>query len=218
MLDINIMGVQMNDTVLYLSRILNKLSKGSVIIRDYTRNHELYSCVPAVAGIDPAEDIIDYAGIGYTFSNATSEKYDTCIRLYDIDRMPDYEDATTLIIADESKRVSDALNAMDWSDFLDEGTKIMLLVKHYTGVVRKQYDPLVKNANIKHKFQIPMNAHDVKCGILAEHNEKYVFNSISTQFQEALMDITRVIRSDLEMTIKESEKLFKEVSKGAFKK
>lgn len=218
MLDINIMGVQMNDTVLYLSRILDRLSKGSVVIRDYTKNHELYSCIPYVAGIDPAEDIIDYAGVGYTFSNATSEKYDTCIRLYDVDRMPDYEDATTLIIADESKRVSDILNSVDWSDFTDENTEILLLVKHYTGVIRKQYEPLVKNAHIKSRFQIPMNAHDVKCGILAEHNEKFVFNTISTQFQEALMDITRIIRKDLGMTIKDSEKIFKEVSKGAFKK
>lgn len=218
MFDVNIMGVQMNDTVLYLSRILGRLSRGSVIIRDYTRTHELYYCMPAVDGIDPSDDIVDYAGVGYTFSNATSEKYDTCIRLYDVDRMPDYEDAATLIVADESRRASDILNGMDWSDFIEEGTDIMLLVRHYTGVIRKQYAPLIKNAAIKKVFRIGMNAHDVKCGVLAEHNEKYVFNTISTQFQEALIDITMVLRKDLGMSLRETEKLFREVSKGAFKK
>lgn len=218
MLDINIMGVQMNDVVLYLSRILKKLSKGGgVIIRDYTRCHELFCCIPCTDGIDPAEDIIDYAGVGYTFSNATEEKYDTCIRLYDVDRMPDYEDAVTLIVTDESKRAADALNTMDWTEFTDEGTEIMLLVKNYTGVIRKQFEPLAANAKIKNRFRIPMNAHDVKCMVLAEHNTKYVFNLVSTQLQEALIDITRIIRKDLELSLKETEKIFRETAKGAFR-
>lgn len=218
MLDINIMGVQMNDTVLYLSRIIARLSKGGVIIRDYTKCHDLYPCIPHVAGINPAEDIIDYAGVGYTFSNATSENYATCIRLYDVDRMPDYENAVTLIVTDECRRATDALNTMDWSDFLEEGTDIMLFVKNYTGVIRKQFDPLIRNAKIKNVFRIPMNAHDVRCGVLAEHNGKYIFSTVSTQYQEALIDITRIIRKDLDLSLRETEKLFREVSKGAFKR
>lgn len=213
-MDINVMGVWMNDTVLYLARML-ETSGGSVLIRDYTRNKELAHCVPSVKGIDPAETILDYAGIGYTYSGSSSERYDTCIRLYDYDRLPDSEDCFTLVIADESKIVCDTLTDMDWSDFTDAGTKLALMVKYYSGAVRKQFDDFLKKTAIKDSvFAIPMNAHDYKCAVLAEYNDNFIFTNISAKYQEALIDITRLIRSDLDLSLKEAENIFKKASKG----
>jgi hypothetical protein len=215
-MDINIVGTWMNDTVLYLARIFGACG-GTVLIRDYTRDKLLSACVPKVKGVDPGEVILDYAGVGYTYSRNSSEKYDTCIRLYDYNRLPDNEENFTLIIADESKAVSDALNSMDWSDFTDAGTKIALLIKYYTGVVRKQYDELMKKAAIKDAFVIPMNPHDMKCAVLTEFNDSFTFNSISAKYQESLIDILRLIRSDLGLSLKDAEKIFAKAAKGGKK-
>ncbi len=213
MTDINIMGTDMCDTVLYLARLLAYTGK-KTFIRDYTREKRMRSAVPEVKGINPGEDIIDYAGIGYTYSRVSAEQYDTCISLYDYDRLPDNEEGITLIIASESKAVSDALNETDWTDFLEAGTRILLLVKQYTGAVRKQFDELIKNAKIKDVFAVPQNAHDQKCAVIAEHNDKYVFTNISAKYQECLIDILRILRSDLGMSLKEAENLFKKAAKG----
>ncbi len=213
MTDINIMGTDMCDTVLYLARLLTFTGK-KVFIRDYTREKRMRSAVPEIKGIDPAEDIIDYAGTGYTYSRVSAENYDTCIKLYDYDRLPDNEEGITLIIASESKAVSDALNETDWTDFLEAGTRIILLVKQYTGAVRKQFDELIKNAKIKDVFAVPQNAHDQKCAVIAEHNDKYIFTNISAKYQESLIDILRILRSDLGMSLKEAENVFKKAAKG----
>lgn len=213
MTDINIMGTDMCDTVLYLTRLLTYTGR-KVFIRDYTRERRMRSAVPDVKGIDPAEDIIDYAGTGYTYSRASSGQYDTCIRLYDYDRLPDNEEALTIIIASESKAVSDALNSSDWSDFTDAGTRIILFVKQYTGAVRKQFDELIKNAKIKDVFPVPQNAHDQKCAVIAEHNNTYTFNNISAKYQESLIDMLRILRQDMNLSLKDAETIFKKASKG----
>lgn len=212
-MDINIIGTWMNDTVLYLARILGEAG-GSVLIRDYTRDHQLSCCVPSIRGIDPSEEIIDYSGIGYTFSRSSSEKYDTTVRLYDFDRLPDNEEYFTLIIADESKMVSDTLNAMDWSDFTERGTQVVLLVKYYTGVVRKQFEMLKKNAGIKKVWEIPLDSQNMKCAMLAEHNDVFIFTGITTHYREALEDLIRLMRPDLGLSQKEAEVLVKKAAKG----
>lgn len=216
-MDINIMGVKMNDTVLYLARML-QTAGGSILIRDYTRLRELSYCIPSLKGLNPANDIVDYAGIGYTYSSSSSERYDTCIRLYDFDRVPDYEDCLTLVIADESRMVCEKLTEIDWSDFLDAGTKIVLLIKDYIGTVRKQYDDFMKNAGISNAFAIKCDRdHDWKCAILAEYNDNFIFTNISNSYKEALRNVFRIIRSDLKLSDKETEKLFDKAAKGGKK-
>lgn len=211
-MDVNIIGKWMNDTVLYLARILGACGS-SVLIRDYTRDKLLAACMPKVKGIDPGEDVLDYAGIGYTYSRNSSEKYDTCIRLYDYNRLPDNEENLTLVIADESKAVADALNSMDWSDFTDAGTKVVLLVKYYTGTVRNQFAQLEKNAGIKKSFGIPLNKQDMKCAILAENNDSFVFTGITDDYKEFFYDFIRIV-SDSDMSEKEAKKIFEKAAKG----
>ena len=216
MTDLNIVGKDVNDTVLYLSRILDRMGNG-VLIRDYTSDHRLSICVPIPAGISPAEEIIDYAGVGYTFSRQSSEGFDTVIRIYDYDRLPDSEDGVTLIIADETKAVAETLKELEWDEFKDEGN-VLLMVKNYTGVVRKQFEPLIDKAGIKKTFPIPLNDHDVKCAILAEYQDTVVFQHLSPVYAEALMDICREVRKDKNYSIKDVEKIYKEAAKGARKK
>lgn len=195
---ISIVGKNYNDTVLYLAEIIKCLDI-KPIIRDMTRKHELYSSIPKVEGINPAEAVIDYHGIGYTFGERNGRKHDgeedylQYIRLYDYDMRPP-EDDNILIVTNEEKYAADCLNMLQYLENekekagLTRGKRIFLL-KDYTGVIKDQFNSMLTNLGIEHSYCIPYSLQNAKCAVLAEYKAKFKFSGISNPYKDALRDI-----------------------------
>lgn len=208
-MDVNLIGSNFNDTVLYLVRILQKLGK-RVLIRDITGHHSMYSAINEIEGANPGRHIIDYSGVGYTFSLTETDDYDLTIRLYDADMYP-FTAGTTLIVTDESKKPADELEHQKWEMLLQDGREIALVVKNYTGACDGQFKDIIRKAGIKNVYPIPLNVKDAKLGVLAEYRDNYTFKGLSNSYKDALSGMVSLIltgknRSDIDIAIREAGK------------
>ena len=214
-MDINIIGVRMNDAVIYIARILHNTGR-AVLIRDYTRDCGLEYCFPRFDRISASDTAIDWAGIGYIKGNAdgSTDDYDTTIRLYDPSQLPDY-DGPTLIITDEERAHVEALEKLEWKEYIEEsGSRVSILVKDYTGIVRKQFDKLAEKAGINEKdmFAVGLDARNTKSAMLAEYKEKTQFTAITQEYLEALVSIVQ--KAEPDYTEKELMRIVKDTQKG----
>lgn len=207
--EVNLIGSNFNDTVLYLVRILQKLGK-RVLIRDITGNHCMYNAISEIAGANPGRQIIDYSGVGYTFSLSETDDYDLTIRLYDADMYP-FISGTTIIVTDESKKSADELYQQKWEMLTRDGRKIALVVKNYTGACEGQFKGIIRKAGIKNVYPIPLNLKDARIGVLAEYRDNYSFKGLSNSYKDALSGVVSLIlteksRLDIDNAIKDAGK------------
>lgn len=216
MKDINIVGCCFNDTVLYLARILRCLER-KLIIRDMTRSHCFLSSVPDIRGLDPRREVIDYLGAGYTFGDRNGRfgeegsRYDTCIRLYDSDMLPDYH-SDTIIITDETKLSVDRLSSLCWEKDEKSEYTTVLFIRNYTGAVRSQFDELIKKTSAEKVYPIPVSVSDTKCSVLAEYKDDFRFSTISAAYREALLETLISVCRDT--SLKELQRAFRQAEKG----
>ena len=213
-MEINVIGCDYTDTVLYLIRVLECMGKRP-LIRDMTREHRLYAAVPHLEELDPVRDIIDYAGTGYTYSMNISDDYDTYIRLYDSDMLP-FVKGATIVITGENRQSIDRLCALNWQKYCGDGRNICFVIKNYTGCISKRLDELVRLADIKKVFPIPVNKRDFRIGILAEYKGKYKFSGLSNAYRDALFGILSTIFPELDS--RETEVFVNKAAKGGRKR
>lgn len=211
MTEINIVGKGYNDILLYLSAIIRCLDK-KLLIRDMTRRHEFYSCIPQIQGLDPAEKVTDYRGTGYTFGERNGrnpqydEPYEVCFRLFDLDMSPS-DGNPILFICDEQKSTVDSLEMLKFHQ--NQG---ILVIKNYTGTIKKQFDRLIEIMDIRKIYTVPLNSADIKYGILAEYRDEVSFSGISAPFKDMLCGIILDIFPDIKN--RDIQKAMKNAMKG----
>lgn len=212
MTEVNIVGRNFNDILLYLLSIIKQLDKNA-IIRDMTRRHEFYSAIPRITGIDPQQEVIDYRGMGYTFGERNGRnpsidcEYDICFRLYDEDMLPENK-GYVLVVTDESKSTADCLENLVFEGFI----RSFFLIKNYTGIYKKQFEDFIKHTRFQKIYTIPININDAKMSVLAEYRDEVVFDGISGYLKEALAEIISVIFTDL--SAKQIQRVLKQAMKG----
>ncbi|MCR4625077.1 MAG: hypothetical protein K5795_03775 [Lachnospiraceae bacterium] len=201
---LNVTGRDYEDIVLYLSAVLNAAGK-KPLIEDMTRDHDLYYCISHIKGVDPAECILDYMGIGYETGILEPSEYFVIIRLHDPDGFtPDGH--PTLYVSDEK-----AYNLMQLVR-LKEDPGSILVIKDYTGAVKKKIDSLAEQLKCDRIYTLVPNIPDKKSETLATHNDRYKFNRISPQLKSLISDILAILLPDIPQ--KDIKRAYKTASGG----
>ena len=201
---LNVTGRDYEDIVLYLSAVLNAAGK-KPLIEDMTRDHDLYYCISHIKGVDPAECILDYMGIGYETCILEPNEYPVIIRLHDSDGFtPDRH--PTLYVSDEK-----AYNLMRLVR-LKEDPGSILVIKDYTGAVKKKIDSLAEQLKCDRIYTLVPNIPDKKSETLATHNDRYKFNRISPQLKSFISDILAILLPDIPQ--KDIKRAYKTASGG----
>ena len=222
---LNVTGSDYEDIILYLAAVISAAGK-KLLIEDMTRKQDFYYCIPHIEGIDPADCILDYMDNGYTVRNekhfettlgeqtenegdpaATkgNNGYAVTIRLQDTDCFTS-DECPTLYVSDEK-----AYNLMRLSG-LKEDPGSILVIKDYTGAVKKKIEYLAEKLKCDRIYTLTPNIPDKKSETLATHNDRYKFNRISPQLRSLILDIFDILLPDIPQ--KESKHAFKIASGG----
>ena len=71
---IGFMGLDVQDTILYLSRIFYQMGK-RVLMADYSESQALYYCIPMIPGTNDYAETIEYRGTYFTRGLLRQENY-----------------------------------------------------------------------------------------------------------------------------------------------
>ena len=208
-----IVGGYFEDIVLYISRVL-KLMNLKTVIADYSHNHRMYTSIPKIKGIEPLGKVIDYSGVGYIFGTGgigngieDVDGADMIIRLYDISGfIPD--ETPCIIISDESKRNLDLIETMKLKDHS------MVIIRDYTGAIKARLEKMADILGCGSLTVIPVNCEDKKCAVLAEHNDRFRFNGISSDLKNVLFGIIEFVCPEIQKKI--IKKAYHMAEKGVY--
>ena len=222
---LNVTGRDYEDIVLYLCAVISAAGE-KLLIEDITKDHDFYYCIPHIEGIDPAEHILDYMGVGYVMEpepimnsdhttnatpgikaieetngkgkgtitgetiNAESNSYTISIRLHDPDTFTP-NGYPTLYVSDEK-----AYNLVQLTRLkADPGS--ILVIKDYTGAVKKKIDSLAEQLKCDRVYTLMPNIPDKKSETLATHSDRYKFNRISPQLRTLIQDLLDSLLPDV---------------------
>lgn len=207
-------GIDIVDTILYLSRICNSFGS-NVLIADYSPSELLEYCIPNHAEVDMKKEIIDYRGVDYTKKELTkkeTQNYDLIfLNLGFKNTKRKAFDITHKIYTTDMHKA----NVMKLYDICDNSCDYRQLVVR--GKVGKSInlDYYVRLLNEKismtHSYYHRYSEMDVKNSFQCEYNDKFTFQAVSNDFKDYLFELVTMLypeesRRDIKKNIKRAER------------
>ena len=203
---ISFLGGGYEDILLYLTYCIKELGI-KVLIRDRTTERILYSYVPKIPGINPEDEILDISCAHYTSGEKNGE-YDVIIDLFGYEGLP-LKDTYLIVVTDEQRRHEEALTGSD----LKAGD--VLIIRNYTGVIKKQYDNFIKRVGFGEIYALPFSERDLRTGYLTQYQKKKGFGGVSNELEEVIKQLFTGIAA--EYPLKEIKRAFKKGKRGTNK-
>ena len=113
------------------------------------------------------------------------------------------------MVTDEQRRHEEALTGSD----LKAGD--VLIIRNYTGVIKKQYDNFIKRVGFGEIYALPFSERDLRTGYLTQYQKKKGFGGVSNELEEVIKQLFTGIAA--EYPLKEIKRAFKKGKRGTNK-
>ena len=103
---IGFVGLDVQDTILYLSRIFRQMGK-TVLMADYSKSQALSYSVPAVPGVDTNSGMVDYRGTFFTSGSLMPDdfaKFDVSMIFFGFEDRDEIKFCTHIIFTTDGER------------------------------------------------------------------------------------------------------------------
>ena len=212
-------GIGYEDILLYMISILKELGK-KPLITDFTQEHVFYSCIPHIDGIDPKKELLDIVNAYYAIADTKAaaqvmllgkDNPSFKIALQDLNTI--VPESEYIIIVSDEHRIH--IEALEQSVEALKGWKSCLIIRNYTGVMKKRIERIASGISCERLYVLPVSEKDYRNAVMAEYMGNCRFTHISSDMQELLRELILGIFDELAQ--KEYRQAYKRGSKGGKK-
>lgn len=190
---IGFVGLDVQDTILYLSRIFYHMGK-SVLMADFSESQALYYSIPLITGADAYSTIVEYRGTFFTcmpIEEKEMKAFDVVMVFFgfEIGRGAAYC-SHMIYTTDKEKNHIEKLCRLK-----KENYEYNQLVYRNAGKRKRlEYEPLLA-AGIREECQYICNdsTKEKELRFQCQYNELYGFHGISAAFRKYLKDTVRAV-------------------------
>ncbi len=185
---IGFIGLDVQDTVLYLSRIFYQMGK-RVLMADYSESQALYYCIPMIPGTDDYAEIIEYRGTYFTRGLLCQEnykEYDVIMIFFGFAQHEKINHCTHRIYTTDCEK-----NHIERLKEIGGGEADYLqLVYRNAGDERQAALGMVRESC---QYSCNDSTKEKKLRIQCQYNEIFSFRGISSNFKRYLEDTVRAV-------------------------
>lgn len=211
---IGFMGLDVQDTILYLSRIFHQMGK-RVLMADYSESQALYYCIPMIPGTNDYTEQVEYRGTYFTrgpVCQENCEKYDVIMIFFGFVPRSEIKFCTHMIYTTDCEK-----NHMERLKEI-EGGEADYFQLVYRNAGEKYTDRMVRPlaGTVREACQYSCNdsTKEKKLRIQCQYNEIFSFRGISSHFKKYLWDTVRAVFPK-ECEEKEFAEHFRRAQEGA---
>lgn len=208
---IGFIGLDVQDTILYLSRIFHQMGK-RVLMADYSESQALYYCIPMIPGTDDYAEAVEYRGTYFTRGLLRQEdykEYDVIMIFFGFAQREELKSCTHKIYTTDGEK-----NHVErLKESAEGGADYLQLVYRNAGHEKYEGQAL---GTVRESCQYSCNdsTREKKLRIQCQYNELFSFRGISSNFKRYLEETVRAIFPE-ESAGKEFAEHFRRAQQGA---
>ncbi len=212
---IGFVGLDVQDTVLYLSRIFHHMGK-SVLMADYSGSQALYYCIPMIPGTDAYTTLVEYRGTYFTsgpIREKDYENFDVIMIFFGFEERREVRNCTHMIYTtDGEKNHVERLKEIKggYADYSQIVFRNAGRTQHYMEDVKRPFYGAVREACA---YSCNDSGKEKRLRIQCQYNEVFSFRGISARFKKYLFETVRAVFPE-ESGGKEFEECFKRAQQG----
>lgn len=186
-------GIDVQDTILYLSRIFYHMGK-SVLMVDSSESQALYYSMPLIPGADAGNAILEYRGTYFTckpLQKKEMEAFDVVMFFFGFTPGTKMNDCTHLIYTTDCNK-----NHMDKiSDIGNYEIEYKQLVYRNAGKgwLEGYQLPLAEEIRAECQYMHNDNSRERRLRLQCQYNEIYGFRGLSGNFKRYLKDTAKAV-------------------------
>ena len=212
---IGFVGLDVQDTILYLSRIFRHMGK-SVLMADYSESQALYYCIPMIPGTDAYAARVEYRGTYFTIGPIREKEYgdfDVIMIFFGFEARRETKYCTHMIYTtDGEKNHVERLSRVKG----EEADYSQLVFRNAGRVQRGMGEAgYVPAGMVREACQYTCNdsARERRLRMQCQYNEIFSFQGISARFKRYLFDTVRAVFPG-EVSGKKFEESFRKAQMG----
>lgn len=192
---IGFVGMDVQDTMLYLSRIFYHMGK-SVLMADYSESQALYYCIPMIPGTDAYTAQVEYRGTYFTsgpIRERDYEAFDVIMIFFGFEARREVRCCTHMIYTTDGEK-----------NHIERLEEVKGAAADYSQLVfrnagRRQYDsedisrPLCGAVRETCEYTCNDSGREKRLRMQCQYNEVFSFKGISARFKKYLFETVRAV-------------------------
>lgn len=186
-------GVDVQDTILYLSRIFRNMGK-RVLMADYSESQALYYSIPFIPGMDAYSDMIEYRNTYFTcgpLEEKQMKEFDVVLVFFGFEVCREFQFCTHVIYTtDYEKNHLERL-----ADIRHETAEYQQLVYRNAGQSGRVSKPALKLDAVREECQYICNdsRREKSLRVQCQYNDNFGFQGISAAFRNYLKETVAAV-------------------------
>lgn len=191
---IGFVGLDVQDTILYLSRIFYHMGK-RVLMADYSESQALYYSIPLIPGTDAYAGLVEYRGTYFTGGPIREKEYgkfDVIMIFFGFAARREMERCTHMIYTtDSEKNHTERLREVSSENAPGENAEYSQLV--YRNAGRSVKEGRALSVREVCQYSCNDNSREKKLRMKCQYNEIFSFRGISAKFRHYLEETVRAV-------------------------